>query len=372
LYLMDAVQSGTAAFDRTVIDHLDSCLGCLACESACPSGVRYGSRIEGFRSRIRLADPRFSYRARRFLARAGGNAKALRFIRGLASALDLVGLEGFRRRLGAFGLIPRPTSVPAREVVRALGPPRIRVALLVGCVAEQLRASITSSAVNVLRRNGVEGVLLPRDACCGALDLHAGNADAATRSATAMSRAVAESDVDYVVTTAAGCGAMLRRYGHSFGNNDIGADTSSTVADRARDVCELLVEVGFRPPRVRAPDKRTIAYHDACHLLHGCGVERAPREVLSAAGVRWFDLGENAICCGSAGVYNLTHPRAARDLARRKMDLLAETGASDVAVGNIGCIMQFERALSRAGRKDVGVWHPVELLEAAYRREALG
>jgi glycolate oxidase iron-sulfur subunit len=165
---------------------------------------------------------------------------------------------------------------------------------------------------------------------------------------------------------------MLRRYGHSFGNNDVGADTSSTVADRARDVCELLVEVGFRLPRVSAPDERTIAYHDACHLLHGCGVERAPREVLSAAGVRWFDLGENAICCGSAGVYNLTHPRAARDLARRKMDLLAETGASDVAVGNIGCIMQFERALSRAGRKDVGVWHPVELLEAAYRREALG
>jgi len=368
LYLMDAVLEGVAPFDRSVIEHLDSCLGCLACESACPSGVRYGSRIEAFRPRIALEDPRFSRRVRTWLARTSGNPKALRVIRGLAVIFDLLGLETLRRRIGGLGLIPRHTRALAPQDVVSPETPRLRVALLVGCVADQLRPSITSSTVNVLHRNGVKVVLLPRDTCCGALDLHSGNSSASRRSASELSRVVAASRVDYVVTTAAGCGAMLRRYEDSLGRSHVGADATTWIARHTRDVCELLIEIGLRAPDVKTPDGRAIAYHDACHLLHGVGVDRAPRQVLTTAGLRWFDLGGNSVCCGSAGIYNLLHPDAALDLARRKVALLIEKGASDVAVGNIGCIMQIEHALARAGRNDVRVWHPVELLEAAYRR----
>jgi glycolate oxidase iron-sulfur subunit len=371
LYLMDAVLEGAAVFDRDLIEHLDSCLGCLACESACPSGVRFGSRIEAFRPRIARENKRLSRRTRGWLASASSNSRALRFIRSLASAFDRLGLESLRRRMGGFGLVPRRGMATAAVIVPSPETPRLRVALLVGCVADQLRPSITSCSVNVLHRNGVEAVLLPVDTCCGALDLHCGNSDAATRSAAGMCQALAGRHFDYVVTTAAGCGAILRRYEEWLGVNRAGAEAATWVARNTRDICELLVEIGLRLPLTKTPDERAIAYHDACHLLHGSGIARAPREVLTAAGVRWFDLGDNAICCGSAGVYNLLHPGTALELAERKLQLLFGKNASDVAVGNIGCIMQLERALARVGRSDVGVWHPVELLEAAYQKEAV-
>jgi glycolate oxidase iron-sulfur subunit len=370
LYLMNAVLNGSAPLDRAAIAHLDSCLGCLACESACPSGVRYGSQIEAFRPRIARYDPRFLPRLRARLVRASSNPKALRFIRGLAAILDRFGLETLRRSIGGIGLIPRTGREPGAALLPSPRKPRLRVALLVGCVANQLRPSITNSAVNVLRRNGVEVVLLPEDTCCGALHFHSGDSKAAARSASATCVAVARVSVDRVITTAAGCGAILRRYEELLGHDPTPPDTAAWITRNSRDVCEVLAEIGFRSPHFEQAKAGTIAYHDACHLLHGCGVDRAPRAVLTAAGVRWLDLGENSLCCGSAGTYNLTHPDAALDLGQRKVELLLRKGASGVAVGNIGCIMQLERALAQAGRKDIAVWHPVELLEAAYRAEA--
>lgn len=366
LYLMNAVAEGSMPFDRDVIEHLDSCLGCLACESACPSGVRYGRRIEEVRPRITRSKLGAGRRARALIARAGANAKLLRLAGGVASAFDLLGLERVRRRIPGLSLIPRHTTASMRRAMPRPETPRLRVALLVGCVAHQMRPSITSSTVNVLHRNDVDVVLLPRDTCCGALDLHAGESATSNRAAVAMCRAVAAAEVDHLVTTAAGCGAMVSRYDELFTDGAPDTDVAHRVGHHARDICELLVEIGFRPPRPNVTSERTVAYHDACHLLHGCGVSRAPREVLSAAGVRWIDLGENTICCGSAGVYNLLRPRAASELARRKVELLTGKAVSDVAIGNIGCIMQLELALARAGRTDVKVWHPIELLDAAY------
>jgi glycolate oxidase iron-sulfur subunit len=369
LYLMDAVLDGVAPLDHDVIAHLDSCLGCLACESACPSGVRYGSRIEEFRPRIAKEDPRLVRRALGWLARAGRHTKTLASIRRVATTLDLLGLEAIRRRIDGLGLVPRREKGDRMPLVPSPQAPRLRVALLVGCVADQLRPSITRAAVNVLRRNGVEAVVLPTDSCCGALDLHSGDSAAAIRSATAMCIAIASNQVDFVITTAAGCGALLRRYDDLLPDRGASCDTAAWITQHSRDICELLVEVGLRAPRIDSVSEQAIAYHDACHLLHGCGVHQAPREVLTAAGVHWFDLGENAVCCGSAGVYNLLHPRTALDLARRKTELVLGKGVTGVAVGNIGCIMQFERALARAGRRDIAVRHPVELLEEAYRKE---
>jgi len=287
----------------------------------------------------------------------------------LAEILDLLGLESLRRRLAGLGLVPRRTRGDGIELVPSPRVPRLRIALLVGCVADQLRPSITRSAINVLHRNDVEVVLLPMDSCCGALDLHRGDSAAATRSAAAMCGSIATNRVDFIVTTAAGCGATLRRYEELLPHSGVDPETVAWVTSRSRDICELLAEVGIRAPRIDSGSERRIAYHDACHLLHGCGVDHAPREILTAARVNWFDLGENAICCGSAGIYNLVHPNTALDLGRRKTDLVVAKGAAGVAVGNVGCIMQFERALARAGRRDVPVYHPVELLEEAYRNE---
>ena len=163
---------------------------------------------------------------------------------------------------------------------------------------------------------------------------------------------------------------MLRQYDDLFATESPEAEAARWVARNSRDICELLVDVGIQPPSANLSNARVIGYHDACHLVHGCGVDRAPREVLTATGVRWFDLGENTVCCGSAGAYNLLHPHVASDLAQRKVHLAAEAGATDIAVGNIGCIMQLERAFTRAHRSDVAVWHPIELLDEAYRRES--
>ncbi|HET9062013.1 MAG TPA: heterodisulfide reductase-related iron-sulfur binding cluster [Candidatus Binatia bacterium] len=372
LYLMSAVTEGGMPIDRDTIEHLDSCLGCLACESACPSGVHYGRRIEEFRPQIVRSRLGARRRVRALLARAGANARLLRVASGVASAFDRIGFERLRRHIPGLSLIPRHTSSPIRPVVPRPATPRLRVALLVGCVADQMRPAITSSAMNVLHRNGVEVILLPSGMCCGALDRHAGRSEAAARAVAVMCSAVEKARVDHLVTTAAGCGAAVRRFEELFSQSNPVRGIAQHVGRSSRDICELLVEIGLRPPQPRIPSERAVAYHDACHLLHGCGLARAPREILGAAGIRWVDLGENAICCGSAGVYNLLHPHLASALARRKADLLIEKGVSDVAIGNIGCIMQFELALARSGRTDVMVWHPIELLDAAYASEAQG
>jgi len=370
LYLMNAVTEGSIAFDREVVDHLDSCLGCLACESACPSGIHYGQHIEAFRPRIAQSRGTVVRSVRGLMARAGANARLLGFARVVATVLDRSHLEALRRRVPGLGLIPRS---PAKTFGSRVPPPkeaRLRVALLIGCITDAIRPSITNATINVLHRNGVEVVPLPRETCCGALDLHSGNSAAATRAAADLCRRIDPASVDYIVTTAAGCGAMVRRYGDLGVEREQDPDAAAWIARNARDICELLVEIGAQAPRSAAMTRQTVAYHDACHLLHGCSVDRAPRELLTAAGVRWFDLGENTICCGSAGVYTLLHPREASRLARRKVDLLIAAGASDLAVGNIGCMMQLELALARSQRRDINVWHPIELLEAAYRAEA--
>lgn len=369
LYLMNAVTEGSIEFNREVVDHLDSCLGCLACESACPSGIRYGQHIEDFRPRIANSPRTILRRARGFMARAGSKTTLLRVARAVATVLDNAHLEALRRRVPGLGLIPRSPQNTFKSRVPPPSKPRLRVALLIGCITDEVRPSITNATINVLHRNGVEVVPLPRETCCGALHLHSGNSAAATLAAAGLCRQIDPSSVDYIVTTAAGCGAMVRKYGDFTKSRERDFAIAAWVAENTRDVCELLVEIGVQAPGRGVTEQRAVAYHDACHLLHGCGVAQAPRELLTTAGAQWFDLGENAICCGSAGVYTLLHPRESLQLARRKVDLLIAAGASDLAIGNIGCLMQLEFALARAGRRDVNVWHPVELLEAAYQAE---
>ena len=371
---MDAVADGRLSLDSAVAGHLDSCLGCLACETACPSGVSYGRRIEGFRPRLHARaerTPRGVLRA--FVHHALRSDRWQRFAVMTASVLDRAGLARLRRRMPGLGLVPErsPHALPGHvhgAVFGARGP-RARAALLVGCGARVFRPELEAAATRVLEENGIAVERVAADMCCGALSLHDGRDAEARDLASGMIRRFADAPVDYVVTAAAGCRAALGDSNHLAEAELRRAGAAKRLAAKSREICELLVEVGFRRPEPAAGDRRIVGYHDACHLLHGARVARASRDVLAATGAIVVELGENAVCCGSAGTYNLVHPRIADELGRRKAELVATGGFHEIAVANLGCILQIDRALANAGIAPVRVAHPIEFLAEAYDRE---
>jgi glycolate oxidase iron-sulfur subunit len=374
IYLMESIGRGDLELDDEAALHLSRCLGCLACETACPSGVSFGRRIEQFRPKLAErsdAGARWKTLARRVYSSSGAVDAGLR----VAETLDRAGLAAFRRKVPGLGLLPAAVAEKADAEVSPLRRsrthqplrPRARVAVLTGCVGDRLAPGINRDTVEVLQRNAIEVVEVPGQGCCGALPMHAGLPAEAALLVAANARAFAAADIDFVVSTAAGCGAMLRDYGHAVAGSDDEA-AAREVAARSRDICELLVEIGFdkpdKPLEVRGP----VAYHDACHLLHARAIAAAPRAVCEAAlGRATVDLGENAICCGSAGSYNLDHPAISEELGARKAVLARERKAAMVAVGNVGCLMQISRSLALAGL-DTPVRHPIELLAEAYRQ----
>jgi glycolate oxidase iron-sulfur subunit len=372
ILLMEAVDSGEIDLDDRVALHLSRCLGCLACETACPSGVSFGRRIEEFRPRLAErhdTDATWKNVARRVYTNDTMVDAGLR----VAGLMDRAGFGGARRKVPGLGLLPGE-AVSADSAVSPLRRSRVhqplraraRVAVLTGCVGDRLMPDINRDTVEVLQRNGIEVVEVPGQRCCGALALHSGRRAEAVETATANAIAFDGADVDFVVSTAAGCGAMLRDYGHVLAGSDA-ADEGRDLADKSRDISELLVEIGFEKPARPLSVKGNLAYHDACHLLHARGISSAPRAVCEAAvGRAPVDLGENAICCGSAGSYNLDHPVLSAELGDRKAELARERKAAVLAVGNVGCLLQIARSVAAAGLPTV-VRHPVQLLAEAYR-----
>jgi glycolate dehydrogenase iron-sulfur subunit len=369
IHIMEAVKRGSLELDDHATRHLDQCLGCLACETACPSGVSFRERIEEFRPQLPL---RPSTRAwRQIISRVATSAWLMRSARGAARAVDSVGLERVRRRVPGLAIFPsrarRSRLGWASKVkpVPAPATPRATIALLRGCAATVLGGEINDAATAVLHRNGIAVVDAPGQRCCGALALHGGREHQArdfARNNVAAFTAVA---ADFIVTTAAGCGAMLKDYGRLL-SGDGCAGAARMVAANARDVSEVLCAVGIVAPRAPLRLPGTVAYHDACHLLHAARLHAPPRSVVAAAiGAEPADLGENYLCCGGAGSYNLERPSIARQLGARKAHLAKERAAAMVAVGNIGCMLQLELAFNLAGL-DVALVHPAELLEAAY------
>lgn len=373
IYLMEAVEGGSLALDSSASTHLDACLSCLACETACPSGVNFHARIDAFRPRLRLGTLQ---RLRREVVRRLSKANPLlRVGVTVAHALDRVGLEPLRRSLPGLELMPRRragealSSAPPTRRSRIPPPahPRARVALLAGCAADVLGPQVTRAAVEALHRNGAEVVEVPDQVCCGALALHTGDRTAAAY-VRANTKAFANVDVDFVATTAAGCGAMLKQYGSFEPARSALSDAAHELSAHARDITEVLCALGLAQPASPLRFDGPVAYHDACHLLHAAKVTAPPRAVVAAAiGRAPVDLGENALCCGSAGSYNLEKREMARLLGNRKAELVRASGVAAVAVGNVGCMLQLELALARAGLV-CPVMHPVELLAESYLR----
>ncbi|MFQ5477678.1 MAG: (Fe-S)-binding protein [Candidatus Binatia bacterium] len=377
LYLMEAVGDGSQSLDAATTAFLDRCLGCLACESACPSGVAFGRRMQSFRPRLRPG----------LLTRVGRSAVLtlaerpglLRFLGRAARVLDFMGLERLRSRVPGLGLMPGrerqnhggfPSGADGGGGGRPNDGPR--AAVLRGCVGDALTPSIGRAAVAVLVANGIESVAVAGQRCCGALFAHGGRLDRALELARLNVEAFEAVGVEYVVTTAAGCGAFIREYGDMLADQGEVAPAALRLSSKVRDISELLVDRGLRYPRPLPQPSEPVAYHDACHLLHARGIGLAPRLVIEAAtGTPPMDLGENEICCGSAGSYNIDHPRLAWALGARKAELLRESLAATVCVGNVGCLLQLGRA-ARAAGLELRLFHPVELLAQAYHARGLG
>ncbi len=368
LYLMRAVAEGRIGLTPNFVRHMDRCLGCRACESACPSGVPFGQLLEAVRGQIerRVARPVSRRWLRRLILGTFPHRARLARALGLLRLYQRSGLQALVRgtallrpfpRLAAMERLLPPLDAGARDPlpprIEAAGLHRGTAALLTGCVQALLFPEVNEATARLLARAGYTVLVPSGQQCCGALHLHWGDRAGARRLARANVEAFA--DADWVVTNAAGCGAALRGYGHLLP----GDPRAAALAARVRDVSELLAEA---PPGPRRPLALTVTYHEPCHLAHALRVREAPRALLRAIpGLRLAELPESDVCCGSAGVYNLLEPAIAERLLARKLDRIAETGAAVVASGNPGCLLQLRMGLARRGLP-VRAHHPVELL----------
>lgn len=357
IHLMRALDEGRVEPDAAVVRHLDLCLGCRACETACPSGVPYGKLIEETRARLEPGRSTLPRLRRRWL----GRVLAGPWLReALLAPLRPFAGRRFLARLGSAGAfvaaMPRATRPRLPVVLEPEGRCRATVALLTGCVADSLFRETTRAMAALLRLAGFRVVVPPGQGCCGALPLHLGDRDGAVALARRLVAAVAPSAADAFVPTAAGCGAVLREYVHLVPDEP----AARTIAARTKDALVLLAEAGLPPPRDRL--EAVVAVHDPCHLVHAQGVRAEPRSLLAAIpGMRLVELEESDVCCGSAGTYNLTEPRMAALLRSRKVERIAASGASVVAAANPGCLLQIRAGVLARGLR-VAVEHPLDLL----------
>jgi glycolate oxidase iron-sulfur subunit len=365
LYLMRAAAEGRVRLSATFARHMDLCLGCRACETACPSGVPFGSLLEATRAQLRRHGP--PPKRRLFEAfilavfprpeRMGAALHALRLYRssGLQRVVRTSGLLRLFPRLAAMdALLARiPRAEPLPLLIPARGRARGRVGLLTGCVQRHFYPGVNRDTARLLSLAGWDVVVPRAQGCCGALELHAGLTDALRGRARRLMSAFPD-DIDFVVTNAAGCGSTMKAYGRW-------VTGGAGLATRVRDVAEILVDAELP----LGPLDLTVTYHDACHLAHGQRVRQEPRALLRRIpGLRLVELVESDLCCGSAGVYNLLEPATARALLDLKVRRIEESGARVVATGNPGCLLQIAQGC-RARGLDVALVHPVELLARA-------
>jgi len=389
IYLMRNVIDGQLPLDDTVKRHLDLCLNCRACETACPSGVQYGKLIEPFREYMGRLEPGRQVRPLSRLQRwmlFHIFPSRLRTRLALASAriAQWTGLDWLMRKSGLLNLLPGRLrdmhgmlprlhkhygSLP--EVLAAEGPRRARVGLFLGCVADAIYPETQVATARVLQKNGCE-VWIPRtQQCCGALHYHSAMEGPARELAAKNLAAFGFTgpqleELDAVIINAAGCGAMLKDYGHLLHDTEH-AEAAQKFVAKAKDVTEFLVELGPVKPTHPLPIRAT--YHDACHLRHAQQIASPPRKLLEMIpGLELVPLPESEICCGAAGSYNLTQPEMAGRLGDRKAARIQETGAQAVLMGNVGCLMQVARHL-KAAAPDVWVAHTIDARWASYSGE---
>ncbi|WP_028932511.1 (Fe-S)-binding protein [Pseudonocardia spinosispora] len=382
IYLMDMAANGEIGLDGALHEHIDACLGCMACVTACPSGVQYNRLLESVRPQLERNVPRtrgdrlfreaifalFPYRRRlRAAALPGALYQRLRTlgpVRKLTAKLPgrLAAMESLLppvRLRDAFARLP--------EEVSARGPARRRVALLTGCVQDVFFHPVNAATARVLAAEGCD-VLIPRDQqCCGALELHAGREPSALARARKTIERFERLDVDTVVANVAGCGSSMKEYGQLLSDDPEWAARATAFSAKVKDVNEVLADLEPRAPR--HPIRARVVYHDACHLGHAQGVRAQPRAVLrTIPDLELVEVAEPELCCGSAGIYNLVQPDAAADLGVRKAANISAANPDMVVTANPGCLLQIRRHMTAEGAPPPPpLMHPVQLLDASIR-----
>jgi glycolate dehydrogenase iron-sulfur subunit len=406
IYLMKAGLEGRTEMTPAFVSHFDACLGCMACVTSCPSGVQYAPLIEATRAQIERRHPRSLadrlFRGAIFALFPFPNRLRL-VLAPLALLQSILGTRAFRafgtRAFRAFGarafqasgdrrtnserrtsIISRLAavlslapdvrwaslfaSIPARTP--AIGVPRLTVGLLTGCVQRLVFPQVNTATLNVLSAEGCDVVAPPDQGCCGALSLHAGRLDEARTSARRTIEVFERAGVERIAVNAAGCGSSMKEYGQLLADDPAWAERARAFSARVRDVTEIVSELGA-PQAPRHPLALRVAYHDACHLAHAQGVRQPPRDLLrSIPGLEILPFAEQEICCGSAGIYNLVEPEAARELGDRKAAHIDAVSPDLIATANPGCTLQLAAAAARLGRVR-RIRHPIEILDASIR-----
>jgi glycolate oxidase iron-sulfur subunit len=366
IYLMEGLADGTLRLNPTVVEHFDRCLGCMACVTSCPSGVLYDRLIEQTRATIEqeYRRPRRERALRSAVLTVVSHPRRLRKALRLAPAGRRLPLPGLLRPLTDLAPPWRSGDDPP-ELTEPEGEPIGRVGLLTGCVQRVLFGNVNAATARVLAAHGLEVVAPRAQGCCGALAVHAGRRDQGLDSARRMIDAFESAQVDFVSSNAAGCSSNLKDYAHLLADDPLYDEKAAAFSARARDVSELLAEL--EPRSEPKPLELRVALQDSCHLLHAQGVRAEQRAVLARIpGLGLAEPEDQALCCGSAGIYNLVQPEAARELGRCKAERVLAVEPDAYAAANPGCLVQVTAALRRAGRP-LPAFHPVELVDASLR-----
>jgi glycolate oxidase iron-sulfur subunit len=376
--LMKGVADGVIALDDTTVSHFDACLGCMACMTACPSGVQYDVLIEATRAQIEdtysrsLPDRLF----RNLIYALFPYPQRLRLASLPLGLYAKSGLQALVRRSGLLRFLPARLSQlealsppPAREErLEAFYPAktataRKRVAMVAGCVQRVFFPGVNVATINVLTAEGCDVFVPASQGCCGALSLHGGRAEEAKKFARATIASFERLEVDAIIINAAGCGSTLKQYGELFASDEALRERSIRFADKVRDISEFLAEL--EPLAVRHPLAGRVAYHDACHLAHAQRIRAAPRALLNAIpGLEVLEIPQGEQCCGSAGTYNLFQPESAIEIGERKVTNVLATAPDLLASANPGCTIQIQ-SLMRHRNVELRAAHPIEILDAS-------
>jgi glycolate oxidase iron-sulfur subunit len=380
IYLMRAASEGVIDLQGSFQTHIDNCLGCMACMTACPSGVYYNKLLEATRAQMERNIPRtFADRMyRKLLFATFPWPNRLRLMTLPLRLYQRSGLQTLVRRSGVLKLLPARLSsmealmpqVPAHSEalparVEAAGAARMRVAMITGCVQSVFFAGVNAATARVLAAEGCDVFIPQGQGCCGALMVHSGEEPDALNFARRLIAQFEAEPVDRIVINAAGCGSTLKDYGYMLRDDAAWAGRAAAFSKKCRDLSEMLMEL--EPLAVRHPLPVKIAYHDACHLQHAQRIRKQPRALLMAIPqLELREIADASMCCGSAGVYNLLHPEPAQELGARKVENLLETQAEAVVSANPGCLLQLASGLRERG-VSMPSFHTVEILDASIR-----
>ncbi len=385
IYLMDAINEGRIPLNTATVQHFDSCLGCLACVTTCPSGVQYDKLLSATRPQIERNYPRSlpGKLYRQLIFSLFPYPNRLRVMLAPLMVYQKLGLQKIVRSTGLLKRIsPHLAAMESNlpelslkafqdtlpELIPAEGEKRYRVGVILGCVQRLFFSKVNEATVRVLTANGCEVVIPKRQGCCAALPHHQGQEEQAKAIARSMIDSFADTNVDYIIINAAGCGHTLKEYGHILQDDPEYKEKAANFASKVKDAQEFLYEAGVTAKLSPLSDQPlTLVYQDACHLLHGQKISLQPRQLLrQIPGVQLREPIDAALCCGSAGVYNMLQPEVAEELGKQKVENLLNTGAKLIASSNPGCTLQITKHLPNQG-KDISILHPVELLDYSIR-----